>query len=236
MKLKIWMIAAVLLLGGCGILETADTDSTEERIEVEVVSVIDGDTVKIIYEGQEETVRYLLVDTPETNHPRFGEQPLGMEATEENRRIIESGDVTIEFDAGERYDDYGRLLAYFYVGGKSVQEQLLESGMARVAYVFPPNTRYLDDFEQAEQIAKEAAVGIWAVEDYATERGFDSAAYEEVPDTDPPGACRIKGNINRSEDKIYHMPGSSSYEETNPEQWFCSEQDAQEAGFRKAGS
>jgi micrococcal nuclease len=232
-------IAALLLLitalSGCGLLESTDTAGTEDHIDVEVSSVIDGDTIKIIYEGKEETVRYLLVDTPETNHPRLGEQPLGKEATAENKRIINSGDVTIEFDVGDRFDDYGRLLAYIYVDGESVQEQLLASGMARVAYVYPPNTRHLDAFEQAEQQAKDAEAGIWEFENYSTSRGFNSEAYGSENQASAPDDCRIKGNINRSGKKIYHMPGEGSYEQTNPEEWFCTEQEAQQAGFQSTG-
>ncbi|WP_416145033.1 thermonuclease family protein [Planococcus koreensis] len=137
MKKFAGLLLLITALSGCGLVDSTDTAGTEDQIDVEVSSVIDGDTIKIMYEGKEETVRYLLVDTPETNHPRLGEQPLGKEATAENKRIINSGDISIEFDVGERFDDYGRLLAYIYVDGESVQEQLLESGMARVAYVYP---------------------------------------------------------------------------------------------------
>ncbi|MFD2329911.1 phospholipase D-like domain-containing protein [Cohnella sp. GCM10020058] len=55
----------------------------------------------------------------------------------------------------------------------------------------------------------------------------------------PVAACespQIKGNINSKGDKIYHEPGGKSYDRTKPEQWFCSEADAQAAGFRKAAS
>ena len=234
MKKITGLLLLLAALSGCSLVDSTDTAGTEDQIDAQVTSVIDGDTIKIMYEGKEETVRYLLVDTPETNHPRLGEQPLGKEATAENKRIINSGDVTIEFDVGDRFDDYGRLLAYLYVDGESVQEQLLESGMARVAYVYPPNTRYLDAFEQAEQQAKDAGAGIWEFENYSTSRGFNSDAYG----TTPPAAtndCRIKGNINRSGKKIYHMPGEGSYEQTNPEEWFCTEQEAQQAGFQSTG-
>lgn len=242
MKLKL-MLLLLFFLSGCGMLESTDTSGTTDQIAVEVTQVIDGDTIKIIYEGKEVTVRYLLMDTPETNHPRLGEQPLGKEATETNKRLIESGDVSIEFDVGDRFDDYDRLLAYIYVDGESVQEQMLESGLARVAYIFPPNTRYLADFEQAEQVAKENETGIWQYENYSTDRGFDSEAYRQKPTENANpftgeqtnGDCDIKGNINRSGNKIYHLPNDSSYEQTNPEQWFCSEQEAKNAGFKGVG-
>lgn len=230
-------IVCLLLLSGCGLVDSTDTSGTTDRIDVDVTSVIDGDTIKIMYEGKEETVRYLLIDTPETNHPKLGEQPLGKEATKENKRIIESGDVSIEFDVGDRFDDYGRMLAYIYVDGESVQEQMLKSGLARVAYVYPPNTRYVDDFENEEQQAKDAGIGIWEFENYSTNRGFNSDAYGAITvpnEKEADKKCAIKGNINRSGNKIYHMPGSGSYEQTNPEEWFCSEQEAREAGFRSA--
>ncbi|WP_203332443.1 thermonuclease family protein [Planococcus beigongshangi] len=229
-------ILLTLLLSGCTLFETSETEGG--RIPAEVLSVIDGDTIRIMYEGEETTVRYLLIDTPETNHPRFGEQPLGKEATEENRRLLEAGDVTIELDEGDHYDDYDRLLAYIYADGESIQEQLLASGLARVAYVFPPNTRYQAEFEEAEQEARDQNLGVWESENYVTDRGFDSNAFntEEKSDTgQDSGDCNIKGNINRQGDKIYHMPGSPSYEQTNPEEWFCSEQEARDNGFRSAG-
>lgn len=239
MKSFILLLISLLLLSGCTWPDTIDTGGTAAgRTAVEVTEVIDGDTVKIIYDGKETTVRYLLVDTPETNHPRFGEQPLGPEATERNRELIEQAQqVEIEFDVGDRFDDYDRLLAYFYADGESVQEQLLEEGFARVAYVFPPNTRYVDEFRTAESEAKDAEIGIWEYENYSTDRGFNEDAYQQT-ETDSPdidGECRIKGNINRSGNKIYHLPGSPSYEETNPEQWFCTEQQAKDAGFRSSG-
>lgn len=129
-----------------------------------------------MYKGENEPVRYLLIDTPETNHPRLGKQPFGEEAKELNRQLVTSGDLTLEFDVGEKRDKYGRLLAYVYVDGKSVQETLISNGLARVAYIYPPNTRHLTPYEEAQQIAKSKKLGIWAVEDYATDSGFNSGS------------------------------------------------------------
>lgn len=152
------------------------TSGEKKQIPVDLVETIDGDTIKIIYNGETKNVRYLLIDTPETNHPRLGAQPFGKEAKERNRQLVNSGKLTIEFDVGERVDKYGRLLAYVYVDGKSVQETLLKEGLARVAYVYPPNTRYLDEFRAAEKIAKDKKLGIWSIENYATDSGFNSSA------------------------------------------------------------
>ena len=53
-------------------------------------------------------------------------------------------------------------------------------------------------------------------------------------------ACNIKGNVSiESGDRIYHVPGQHYYEATKispqyGERWFCSEQEARQAGWRKA--
>lgn len=53
-------------------------------------------------------------------------------------------------------------------------------------------------------------------------------------------SCRIKGNISiNSGERIYHVPGQEYYLETRispqyGERWFCSEEDAQAAGWRRA--
>ena len=151
-----------------------ETSGTTAQVPVKLVKTIDGDTIKVLYNGQEINVRYLLIDTPETNHPRLGKQPFGDEAKERNRQLINSGALTLEFDIGERIDKYDRLLAYVYVDGKSVQETLLSEGLARVAYVYPPNTRHLTPFEEVQAEAKKKGLGIWSVENYATDSGFNS--------------------------------------------------------------
>jgi len=52
--------------------------------------------------------------------------------------------------------------------------------------------------------------------------------------------CNIKGNISiKSRERIYHVPGQRYYPETviRPEfgeRWFCSEQEAMSAGWRKS--
>ena len=70
---------------------------------------------------------------------------------------------------------------------------------------------------------------MWAgefVKPWDWRRGKRLAANDNAPDQ-----CRIKGNINRKSERIYHVPGQQAYGGTriNPptgEQWFCSENDA----------
>ena len=154
--------------------EAAEKASTSGYIPVELVKTIDGDTIRVMYEGRERKLRYLLIDTPELNHKQQGRQPFADEAMKRNDELLKSGNVEIEFDIGEREDKYGRLLAYVYVDGASVQQQLIEEGLARVAYIYPPNTKHLDPFKDAEGKAQQAGIGIWSIEDYVTNRGFSN--------------------------------------------------------------
>jgi hypothetical protein len=44
----------------------------------------------------------------------------------------------------------------------------------------------------------------------------------------------IKGKVGRDDEKIYHLPGQSSYERTEADHIFATEDEAQAAGFRRA--
>ena len=67
----------------------------------------------------------------------------------------------------------------------------------------------------------------------ATEPGSPSAALIQ--------GCTIKGNVSiNSGERIYHVPGQRDYAGTviSPdygERWFCSEEEARQAGWRRAG-
>lgn len=155
-----------------------DQQAESIGVPVELIRTIDGDTIKVKYEGEERNIRYLLIDTPEIDHKNpENTEPFAMEAKVRNEELLKSGNVTIEFDEGDHEDKYGRLLAYIYVDGKSVQETLLTEGLARVAYVFEPNTKYIDEFNEAADKAKDAKKGVWEKEGYVTNRGFNVDVY-----------------------------------------------------------
>jgi len=67
----------------------------------------------------------------------------------------------------------------------------------------------------------------------------EAEAIATALETTPEPACVIKANISRTGEKIFHVPGQLNYERTivDPESgefWACSEQQAQELGWRKA--
>ncbi len=225
--IAIYLFILFSLLVGC-----STTSGVGEKTIV--TYVVDGDTLDLIINNKEERVRLLLVDTPETKHPSKPVQPFGPEASQFAKDTLEGKEVTIELDISER-DKYGRLLAYVWIDGKMFNEMLLEQGLARVAYVYAPNTKYVDQFYEIQKQAQKQGIGIWSIENYATEEGFieEEASTTKEPSTPVKNKdCVIKGNINSKGEKIYHTPGSRSYNQTKPEMWFCTEEEAKAAGFR----
>jgi micrococcal nuclease len=184
------LLSALLLIGlaGCSqpqsssaVSTTTTTQVTEKssnQVPVTFVRDKDGDTVVIRYKNSQDgdttkdiTVRMLLIDTPEDVKPNTCVQPYGLDAAARTKQLLSSGKVTIEYD-GNKSDKYGRLLAYVFVNGKSVQETLLSEGYARVAYVYASDYKYLDQFKTAEAVAKSKGLNIWSKKGYATDRGF----------------------------------------------------------------
>ncbi len=91
-----------------------------------VTKVVDGDTIDVVYNGAETSVRYIGIDAPETHSG--SDKPIGeygMQAYEFNKKLIsESGNVVqLKFDE-ERYGTYHRLLAYVYVNLDSTSVML----------------------------------------------------------------------------------------------------------------
>lgn len=208
----------LLSLAGC-----SQQASVEKTNLAPVVHVVDGDTIEVNLNGKKETVRLLLVDTPETVHPNMPIQPFGPQAHRFTEKMLKGQKVQLEIGQNPR-DKYGRLLAYVYMqDGKMLNELLLGKGLARVAYVFPPDTKYLSAFRNIEKKAREKKLGIWSVAGYATDHGF-------ITDK-----CPIKGNIDPNGSRIYHLPGDPYYSQTKAEAYFCTKKAAEAAGFRKPG-
>jgi micrococcal nuclease len=110
--------------------------------------------------GTGERVRYIGVDTPELHHPRKPVEAYAREAKEFNRNLVEHRAVRLEFDV-ERYDKYGRLLAYVFLpDGTFVNAELLRQGYANLLTI-PPNVKYTELFVQAQRQAREGKRGLW---------------------------------------------------------------------------
>jgi micrococcal nuclease len=143
------------------------------QVPVILVDTIDGDTIKVRVEGKIETVRYLLIDTPESKKPKMCVQPYAKEAYLRNDELVKSGTLTMELELENSSDSYGRLVAYVYVDGKSVQETLLKEGFARVAFIMNPPYKYLSLYREDETLAKRSKLNIWSNPNFVTKWGFN---------------------------------------------------------------
>ncbi len=203
-----------------------------------IVSVVDGDTVKISVDGKTETFRLIGMDTPETVDPRKEVQCFGVEASNKAKELLLGKKVRIETDPTQgTYDKYNRLLAYIYRDdGLFYNKYMIEQGYAH-EYTYDTPYKYQTDFKNAQKQAEVSKAGLWSPN---TCNGDTTKASITTPiQTNNTDSCTIKGNIGSSKEKIFHVVGCRSYnqtviDESKGEKYFCSEQEALAAGWRKA--
>jgi micrococcal nuclease len=116
--------------------------------------------------GEDGTVRYIGIDTPETVKPDTPVECGGPRAHEVNERLVGGRTVTLRFDA-ERRDVYGRLLAYVYLPRTGlgapplfVNAELVRRGLARTLTI-PPNNSFAELFARLAARAGAAGRGLW---------------------------------------------------------------------------
>jgi endonuclease YncB( thermonuclease family) len=129
-------------------------------------------------------------------------------------------------------DRYGRTLARCFVDGQDLAEQMVAAGAA-VAF-----TKYATDYVTTERAAKRAKLGLWSGRFDRPDDWRAATRTPEVVERVSTSGCTIKGNISSS-GQIYHLPGQRDYDatvirENQGERWFCSEREAQAAGWRRA--
>lgn len=143
--------------------KTADDDKKPEVGYV--TKVKDGDTFVVNINGKETTVRMLLIDTPETVKPNSPEMPEGKNASNYTKHKLTGKDVKLVYE-GNDTDAYGRTPAYVVINDKDYNKELVEQGLAKVAYTykdFPKNKKTYsktDEYFEAEKRASKKKKGI----------------------------------------------------------------------------
>lgn len=196
-----------------------------------VTTVIDGDTIIVEMGGVSFHVRYIGIDAPEMTGGLMAGESLAA-----NRRLVEGKTVVMMRDLSEA-DSFGRLLRYVMADGVFVNRELVLLGLAR-AESYPPDTSCNADFQSAEALAREGNLGLWGLDMPPADGTSQGAGCSGGCET-PPAGCRIKGNINSQGVKIYHLPGGDFYDQTviepeKGERWFCTEEEAVAAGWRRS--
>jgi micrococcal nuclease len=187
--------------------------SSDESILV--LEVLDGDT--LLLDGKVR-LRLRHVDAPE----------LGFCGSQEAKNLLEELVKGKKIVIQEKIlDQKARPLALVYVDDKLINLEMIKSGWGRFHHDKSSKTEVL---KKAGNEAKEKRIGVY------NEKCYQQDVNLENPD------CIIKGNIDKNkyvDNKKYYFPGCSQYkftivEKDLGEDWFCTEKEAQEAGFVKA--
>jgi len=119
--------------------------------------VTDGDTI-VLSTGQR--IRYIGINAPEIEHEGQKAQPFAYEARSFNKDLVMFQEINLKFDA-ERYDQYGRTLAYIFLqDGEFVNARLVQEGYAFCLYR-APNVFYDKILLQAQRAAMASKAGLW---------------------------------------------------------------------------
>ncbi len=242
MKTKVILSAITALLASSGligyqVIKTKDFSGTPDNLH-KVLRVLDGDTFEIAGAKAEDkivTVRILNISAPEKSECYFEEAQKALSD------LILDKEVRLERDSSGA-DRFGRLLRHVFLPSEIEKEDdmmiskyMIDNGFA-TALPTPPDFKYKEYLSNAEGKAKQYNKGAWD-ECEVLPKGFVSK--DEGPD-DP--ECIIKGNISiTGAGKIYFLPNCPSYSQTKintkiGEAYFCTEEEAQSAGFTKSPS
>lgn len=183
---------------------------------VKVIGVIDGDTVVL---ENKTRLRLRQIDAPEIEYCG------GVQAKELLSSYVQDKSVRIEEQIP---DQTGRAMALLSMGNLQVNEKMLSSGWVRYHSDFTSQTPRL------KEIAQQAK---------AEKKGIYSELCLQTKNSENP-KCIIKGNLENkrtSGRKLYYLSNCAQYkfvqiEKDLGEQWFCTEKEANAAGYIKAGT
>ena len=182
-----------------------------------VISVTDGDTIEIDYNGVETPVRLIGVNTPETVDPRTTVECFGIEASNFLKSLLSNKNVSIAADPTQSdRDKYNRLLRYVYLDGEDIGYKIISSGYG---YEYTYNVPYekQSEYKSVQNEASKAERGLWSPSTCNGNKETPTVPATPQPSSQPeakPGTspqsqvnCNIKGNISSKGEKIYHVPG-----------------------------
>ncbi len=155
-----------LIVAGIGWLATRNTQipsvlGTVTPGTYRVLKAFDGDTIAVDMNGNEEKIRLIGVDTPETHDPRKSVQCFGQAASNFTSQLVTNQNVRLESDGlSSNRDRYNRLLRYVYLpDGRLLQAEIIKQGYG-FAYTSFPFTKS-NEFKQLEQDARLNSRGLW---------------------------------------------------------------------------
>jgi len=193
------------------------TSSQQQKQLYKVISVVDGDTIKINYNGKVESVRLVGIDTPETVHPTKTVECFGKEASDKMKELVEGKTVTLVVDkSGTGRDKYQRLLRYVYLDdGTFVNKEMVKQGYAYAYVTYPFD--YMDDFKTSQSEAKNNKLGLWAdgvCDSFTTSSNSNTITNttNEIEKVIPKTSCDCSSNKYNCGDFSTHNEAQSVYD------------------------
>lgn len=144
-------------------------ESEDEKEKCKLVEVLDGDTVSVIYQGEQASVRLIGIDTPESVHTDESKNnEYGKMASSFTRELLSDVEyLYLEFDIS-KYDTYERLLAYVYLDEEATFEESINFLLVAEGYAlnkeFKPNIKHASALASACRTAKAEDKGLWSVD------------------------------------------------------------------------
>ena len=130
----------------------------EPETSYAVKRTIDGDTLLL---RDRTRVRLIGIDTPEVGHDDRPAEPFGEEAARWLDEQVTGREVRLEFDL-ERYDQYDRTLAFVYLDGVLLNEEIIRQGYSRAQLHYNYSGRMKKLFQAAEEEAQAAKRHLWS--------------------------------------------------------------------------
>ncbi len=189
--------------------------------------IVDGDTLAI----GEVKIRLHGIDAPEMSQSCSDMRGKSWACGTWSKAVLErlaTGDIAC---VPKDRDRYGRVVAVCHGASGDLNAEMVRVG---AAYAYET---YALDYVPQEEEARAGGRGLWRAGSQSPSEFRADHRTTLAPQT-PPSDCAIKGNISSS-GKIYHLPDGQWYARTRinagaGERWFCSEDEARAAGWRKA--
>lgn len=134
-------------------------------ISAQVIRVVDGDTLRVLINNEEKTIRLIGINTPETVDPRREVECFGKEASNKAKELLNDQTVILEEDETQgNTDKYDRLLRYVRLAdGRNFNQVMIQEGYA-YEYTYDLPYKYQAEFKQAQDNAQNAKSGLWSDE------------------------------------------------------------------------
>lgn len=144
-------------------LDVKGEQATATAVVYPVVKVVDGDTITVLMNGRNTTLRLIGIDTPETVDPRRPVECYGREASDAAKRMLSGASVRLEADNSQNErDKYSRLLRYVYLeDGTNFNKYMISEGYA-YEYTYDATYKYQSEFRAAQKLAQKQQKGLWS--------------------------------------------------------------------------